>query len=50
MWDFINIFTAEANKQKSLGARIEIQKNAGKLSKWIIDNMVTISGVYTYNI
>lgn len=38
MWDFINIFTAEANKQRSLGAQIEMQKNSGKLAKWIIDN------------
>lgn len=38
MWDFINIFTAEAKKQKSLGAQIEMQKNAGKLSNWIIEN------------
>lgn len=38
MWDFINIFSAEANKQRSLGAQIEMQKNAGKLAKWIIDN------------
>lgn len=38
MWDFINIFTANANMQKSAGSKIEMQKNSGKLAEWIISH------------
>lgn len=38
MWDLVNVFTELANRQTTLGGKIEMQRNAGKLADWVLDN------------